>query len=157
MKNLESYTNHFRDIENVYYLNKRGRELVGCEKVVAKTLQYQHTLMRNDIYIHFGNPKLWQNEYMIPTPEFSIVTDAIFSVNRVQYFLEVDRMQKMNQNLEKLKKYYRFKQMELWQKHNGGKFPIVVFYTTKESRKNQLIESNPGLDLLVHTKEDLLL
>lgn len=111
--------------------------------------------MRNDIYAHFESPKLWQNEYVIPTTEFKIVTDAIFSIKGVQYFLEVDRMQKMNHNTEKLNQYKRFKEMELWQKKNGGRFPIVLFYTDKESRKHQLSSLNPGIDLIVYTKEDL--
>lgn len=143
-------------MENIYYLNKRGRELVGCDKVITKTLQFQHTLMRNDIYIHYGRPKLWQNEYVIPNPEFKIVTDAIFSVKGTQYFLEVDRLQKMSANLEKLKQYKRFKEMELWQKRNMGKFPIVLFYTEQDSRKWQIKESNPGIDLIVYSKKDLL-
>lgn len=112
--------------------------------------------MKNDIYIHFGCPKLWEGEYTIPTDEFTIVTDAVFSVKGVQYFLEVDRLQKMSQNTEKLKKYYRFKEMNLWQKRNGGRFPVVLFYTGKEKRKHQLNELNPGLEMQIYTKRDLI-
>jgi hypothetical protein len=112
--------------------------------------------MKNDIYIFYGKPKLWQTEYAIPNPEFTIVTDAIFSVKGVQYFLEVDRHQKMSSNIEKLKQYKRFKEMGLWQKRNMGKFPIVLFYTEQDSRKWQLKESNPGIDLQVYSKRDLL-
>jgi hypothetical protein len=155
MKNLESYTNHFLLNENIYYLNKKGRELLGSEKVVTKSIQVEHTIMRNDMYIHFECPKLWQNEYKVPNPEFTILPDAIFSVKGIQYFLEVDHMQKMKKNMEKLLKYKRFKEMELWQKKNMGRFPVVLFYTNKESRKQKLIESNPGVDLLVLSKEDL--
>jgi hypothetical protein len=143
-------------MENVYYLNKKGREFVGCEKVVTKTIQYEHTLMRNDIYIHFGCPKMWQSEYVIPTPDFTIKTDAVFSVKGVQYFLEVDRAQKMTKNLNKLERYKEFKEMELWQKRNGGRFPVVLFYTMKESRKEQFKLKNPGIELLVYTKKDLI-
>jgi hypothetical protein len=100
---------------------------------------------------------MWQNEYPIPTPEFRIVTDAVFSVNGTQYFLEVDRLQKMNANIEKLKLYKRFKDMELWQKRNGGRFPIVLFYTEQTTRKHQLNESCPdGLHLQVLSKKDLI-
>lgn len=161
MKNLAIYTNHFRNedkgLESVYYLNKKGREFVDCEKVVIKTDKYKHILLRNDIYIHFGCPKLWQNEYVIPTNDFKIVTDAIFVVGGVQYFLEVDHMQKMNKNMEKLNRYKTFKDLGLWQKQNEGRFPIVVFYTVKESRKEQFKLKNPGIELLVYTKEDLQL
>lgn len=128
---------------------------MGCQKIVTKTLQFQHTLMRNDIYIHFNQPKMWSNENSIVTPEFTFVPDSFFSVKDVQYFLEVDRLQKMKHNLEKLNHYKRFKEMNLWQKRNGGRFPIVLFYTDKESRKHQLSSLNPGIELQVYTKEDL--
>jgi hypothetical protein len=155
MKNLEKYTNRFLLNEYVYYLNKEGRGLLGSEKVVTKSLQVEHTLMRNDIYIHYGCPKLWQNEYKVPNPEFIIVPDAIFSVKGTQYFLEVDRLQKMKKNIDKLEKYKRFKDMGLWQKKNMGRFPVVLFYTEKESRKVHLMQNNPGIELLVYTKEEL--
>lgn len=111
--------------------------------------------MRNDIYIHFDKPKLWSNENVIEAQGIKVIPDALFSVKGVQYFLEVDRLQKMNTNLEKLKQYKRFKDTGLWQKRNMGKFPIILFYTTKDSRKYQLQESNPGLDLQILTTKDL--
>lgn len=136
----------------MYYLNKRGRDLVGCKKVVQKTPNFLHTIMRNDVYIYFNCPKKWVNEFQ--TPE--IVPDAVFEANGVQYFLEVDRLQKMNVNIEKLKTYKKLKDSGMWQMQNNGKFPIVLFYTTKDSRKYQLIESNPGIQLQVLTKGDLI-
>jgi hypothetical protein len=111
--------------------------------------------MRNDIYIHYRCPRKWQNDYPVPTKEFTIVPDAVFEVNGTQYFLEVDRMQKLNVNIEKLNKYKRFRDTNMWQMYNGGKFPVILFYVTKDSRKHQLMEKNPGLELLVLTKEDL--
>jgi hypothetical protein len=139
----------------VYYLNKAGRELVGSQKVITKTPNYLHTVMKNDIYIHFGCPKMWANETPIQTSEFMLVPDSFFSVKGVQYFLEVDRLQKMNTNFTKLNKYKTLHDLGLWQKRNGGRFPIVVFYTTKETRKHQLEEKNPGLQLMTLTKKDL--
>lgn len=104
------------------------------------------------MYIHYNCPKLWQSEYVIPTPDFTIVTDAVFSVGGVQYFLEVDRLQKMNANFEKLKNYKQFHDTGEWQKRNGGRFPVVLFYTEQEHRKHQLLEKNPGIKLEVLTK-----
>ncbi|MFL6558599.1 MAG: replication-relaxation family protein [Bacillus sp. (in: firmicutes)] len=155
LKNLQTYIQHFRENENIYYLNKAGRELVGCEKTITKTPHFHHTIMRNDVYIHFGCPKIWQNEFKIPNPEFTIIPDAVFNSKGTQYFLEVDHMQKMKKNIEKLNKYKRFKDMNLWQKKNMGRFPVVLFYTEKDSRKAQIIQANPGIELLVYTKEDL--
>jgi Replication-relaxation len=154
---LEKYTSHFRVIENIYYLNKEGRELIGSEKVITKTLQYEHTIMRNDIYVHFQCPKNWKNEYIIPTKEFRIVPDAVFQAENEVYFLEVDHMQKMKQNVEKIEKYKKFKEMGLWQQQNNGHFPTLLFYTTKDSRQHQLKEhcNQKELKCLVYTKEDL--
>ena len=112
--------------------------------------------MKNDIYIHYGKPKLWSNENPIITPDFKLIPDAIFSVKGVQYFLEVDRFQKMNANVEKLAQYKRFKEMESWQKRNMGRFPVVLFYTDKDSRKYQLMELAPeGLEFQALSKKDL--
>jgi hypothetical protein len=157
LKNLEKYTSHFRVIENIYYLNKEGRELIGSTKVVTKTLQYEHTIMRNDIYVHFQCPKNWMNEYVIPAKEFRIVADSVFQAEKEVYFLEVDNMQKMKQNYEKIDKYKRFKEMGLWQQQNAGHFPTLLFYTTKDNRQNQLREycKQKELKALVYTKEDL--
>ena len=155
MKNLEDYTNHFRDLENVYYLNKKGRELVGSKKVVAKTPNYLHTLMRNDIYIHFKQPKLWVSEYKVHAPAGIFIADALFSVDGTQYFLEVDRLQKMSENYNKLKRYKEFGEAGLWQKVHGGRFPIILFYTDKDKRKQQLIEKNPGISLQVLTVSEI--
>jgi hypothetical protein len=113
LKNLQTYTQHFRENEYIYYLNKAGRELVGCEKVITRNLQYHHILMRNDVYIHFGCPKIWQNEYKIPNPEFTIIPDAVFNSKGIQYFLEVDHLQKMKKNVEKLKRY-KEKSSKIW-------------------------------------------
>jgi hypothetical protein len=136
-------------------LNKAGREFVGSTKIVTKTLQWEHVVMKNDIYIHFDKPKLWANEIQLVNPEFTIIPDASFSVKGQQYFLEVDREQKMKANMEKLLQYKRFQDLGLWQKRNGGRFPIVLFYTNKEIRKHQLMESNPGINLQTLSKKDL--
>lgn len=141
----------------MYYLNKAGRELVGCDKVVTKSSQYKHTLMRNDIYIHFKCPQLWQNEFIIPLDsKHKIIPDAVFQVGQQQYFLEVDNLQKMKANIQKLELYKELRDMGKWQKKNNGRFPIVIFYTLTESRKNHLEEVKPT-DLLLRTmtKKDL--
>jgi hypothetical protein len=153
LKNLEKYIVHFREAENIYYLSKAGRELVGCEKVVKKNPNFMHTLMRNDIYVYFNCPKHWRNEFVIPTEEFKIVADAIFRVEKTDYFLEVDYTQKMKRNIEKINQYARFKEMNLWH----GVFPTLVFYTAKDSRQIQLRDycKQKELECKIYTKEDL--
>lgn len=157
LNNMSQYLNSFLDKEYVYYLNKAGREMVGSNKVLTKSMNYQHTLMRNDIYIHFGMPTEWRNEYPIRSSKGNFITDAVFRVDGKHYFLEVDRCQKMKVNLQKLQSYFSFQETGLWQRSNNGEFPTLIFYTLTDTRKNQLQEVNPGLDLLTFTKKDLLL
>lgn len=152
---MDTYLNSFRDAEQVYYLNKVGRERVGAIKAIAKNSQYKHTLMRNDIYTHYGCPEMWENEYPIKTEELYFVTDALFMVDGIHYFLEVDNQQKMQENKKKLNNYYLFKNTQLVQSKNNGTFPTLIFYTVTETRKAQLLELNPGLDLIVYTIQDL--
>lgn len=139
----------------IYYLNKNGRLAIGADKVVSKSSQYKHTIMRNDIYIHFNQPKLWQNEFSIKTPDMHFYADAVFKADNRDYFLEVDHKQKMTANKHKLNSYFRFKNTGLWQLKHSGTFPILLFYTLSETRKSQLQEMNPGLELLVYTTKDL--
>lgn len=153
---MDAYLNKFMDAEAVYYLNKVGRNTVGAEKIVTKNAQCQHTLMRNDIYIHFHCPEWWCSEYQIQTPDVSLIADAVFFSQNRYYFLEVDNQQKMTANKDKLFRYNTFKCSGLWQKNNNGSFPILLFYTLSEYRKSQLRELNPGLDLAIMTKKDLL-
>ena len=151
---MDPYLNSFRDIEQVYYLNKKGREKVGAEKVVTRNVQCKHTLMRNDVYIKYGCPKDWRNEFIVKTEEVNFIADAVFLVDGLQYFLEVDNQQKMRANKKKLENYYMFKELGNWQKYHKS-FPTLIFYTVTEARKAQLQELNPGLDLLIFTVADL--
>lgn len=158
MKQLSPYLNSFQDVEKIYYLNKAGRARTGATKVINKTVQYKHTLMKNDIYLFFSCKELiWRDEFTINCDvEGSFVADACFIINGQYYFLEVDHKQKMSTNIHKLNRYFRFMKTERWQKNNkSGTFPILLFYTASENRKVQLQEANPGLDLQVITTTDL--
>ena len=152
---MEPYLLSYIDSEQIYYLNKAGREAVGASKVITRNAQAKHTLMRNDIYIHFGCPEYWESELPIKTQGLHFIPDAVFVSNSKCYFLEVDNLQKMNANKNKLENYLKFKNTGLYQRQNNGAFPTLLFYTLTESRKAQLQELNPGLDLKVFTKKDL--
>lgn len=158
LSNMSEYLNNFMDKERIFYLNKKGRQITGARKELSKAHQYAHTLMRNDVYIHFNCPKMWQHEFTIRFDDVKFVADAVFQVGNQQYFLEVDRLQKMNSNFHKLKQYKRFKDTGLWQKKNDGRFPSVLFYTVTDSRRFQLLEKTPEhLAIQVVTRKDLLI
>jgi hypothetical protein len=136
----------------VYYLSKAGRERVGAKEAFTKNSSFRHTLMRNDIMIHYGMPVQWKNEVSYPIGDTTFSPDAGFAANGKQYFLEVDHLQKMNANAHKYKNYMELKQ--LWSVHQGA-FPTLIWYTETELRRNQLSELNPGLSVLIYTKKDL--
>lgn len=54
---MSRYLHHVYLDEYVYYLNKKGRELVGAEREFKKNSRIEHHLMRNDIYIFYHYPK----------------------------------------------------------------------------------------------------
>lgn len=153
---MEPLLNVFRYTEHIYYLNKTGRLAVGAEKEVTKAGNWTHTLMRNDIYIHYGCPEIWENEFEVKDGLISFFADAVFMAGGQAYFLEVDNQQKMKENKDKLLRYKAFKDGGRWQKSHNGNFPFLLFYTSSEARKAQIREmSPPGLDLKVLTSSDL--
>jgi hypothetical protein len=144
--------------KNVYYLNKKGRDYIGSDNEVSYSLQIDHHLMRNDLYIHFKCPKGWQIERKISFgvigKEHFIVPDACFSKDGVWNFIEIDRVQKMVKNQEKIKYYSELSPiMEAHYKYK----PVIIFYTARSSRKGKFQElcKEANLNAIIYTQEDL--
>src|SRR5690625_4638799 len=115
LNNMSEYISCFRDAENIYYLNKEGRERVGADTVRHKINQVSHYLMRNDLYIHLG-PQEWRNEVRVGVKDVvTVVPDAYFKYNQMLHFLEVDHTQKMFKNKEKIDRYKALKETGVYQ------------------------------------------
>lgn len=153
LQKLSPYLNSFRSDENIYYLNKQGRELVGTDKVMTKNMHYHHILMRNDAYILFGCPSYWKPETPIKTSQFTIVPDVFFC-KRQYHFLEVDRTQKMTVNYNKIKRYKALHESGVFQRRYKH-FPKLVWITTTDYRMNKLLEVSGDLPCDVYTVKDL--
>lgn len=157
---------------NVYYLNKLGRELIGAETEMKWTLQAEHHLLRNDLYIHYNCPDDWQVEEQVtfkvkesamsyeagklvqPYKEMYIIPDATFTVEGKYHLAEVDRTQSMADNKKKIENYALLTPAIYEQyKH----MPIIVFYTVTEIRREKLKElcRENKVSCVVYTKEDL--
>jgi hypothetical protein len=133
----------------IYHLNKLGRERIGCEIIRHKTNQVNHYLMRNDYYI-FRKPYEWKNEIKISVEnEVTVIPDAYFRHDKSLHFLEVDHIQKMIKNHEKIEKYKKLKEIEVFQK-KYNQFPKLVWVTLTENRKKQLLEWCKDLDVTVY-------
>jgi hypothetical protein len=119
------------------------------------SLQVEHHVMRNDIWLYYYCPKDWQIEVPITIrsglEQLVLVPDAMFTLEGKPYFLEVDRTQNMHKNKEKIDLYARLNPLM-------PDKPTIIFYTTTELRKQKLKEygSSKGLECRVLMKEDLV-
>jgi hypothetical protein len=156
LKELSDYMSSFReeDQPTIYCLNKEGREYVNCSKVRRKNKFVKHYLMRNDFYIYMGYPHDWENEIKVDDGTFTIICDSYFKSDGKYNFLEVDSKQKMNQNRKKVEQYKGLMKGGSVTKHLGY-FPKLIWLTTTELRRKQLIELCKGLPYKVYTINDI--
>lgn len=155
LKNLSPYLTTFREeASNIYFLNKEGREYVNSQKERRKNQFVNHVIMRNDFYIFTGFPHDWKNEIKFTDNEYTIICDAFYKSKDKYHFLEVDSLQKMKANREKIENYKGLFENRTLHEHFGY-FPKLVWITTSELRKRQLIELCKGLPYAVYTTKDI--
>jgi hypothetical protein len=132
LNSMSQYLGSFRHgLENVYYLNKAGREHVGCNIIRKKTPNIQHFLMRNQLWIAMGMPHSWQNEIKVIVKDINIVCDARFLLEKTDILVEVDITQSMAKNRAKIEKYKRIKEL------TGNEFHLI-WVTETEGRRASL-------------------
>jgi hypothetical protein len=156
LANLSDFVANFRGEsgESIFCLNRAGRERVGAEVVRQKTNQVNHFLMRNDFYIRFL-PEDWKNEMKMSVKDVvTVIPDAYFRYEMRRHFLEVDHLQHMHKNREKIEKYRKLKETGAFQEKLKY-FPRLVWVTMAESRKKQLLEWSVGLEAIVYTWEEI--
>jgi hypothetical protein len=146
---MDEYLSCFRHGENVYYLNKQGRERVNSAKICKKTMQVDHYLMRNWLYITLGCPSSWKNEIKIKVRDLHIVTDAKFEENGVINVVETDITQKMIENRKKVSNYRKFVEITRLKVR-------LHWVTTTHNRQRQLYEICEGLDTKVYLTQDFI-
>jgi hypothetical protein len=150
LKGMSEYLSFFRDGEKVYYLNKAGRERVNCKKVRKKTLQARHYIMRNHIYIAFGQPSTWKNEVKLEVPKVvKVIADALFIKDKRYHIVEVDHTQKMSKNRTKIEKYRKLVDLGVFEKP-----PYFIWITTTDYKRKQITKLCEGLDHHVFTIKD---
>jgi hypothetical protein len=147
LKDMSEYLSSFRHGENVYYLNKQGRERVKSEKICKKTIQVNHYLMRNSLYIALGCPAKWKNEMKMKVGNTYIIADALFEEKEVINIVEVDFTQKMMENRKKMERYRKI--IEL----TGRQFKFH-WITTTHNRQKQISEMCYDLDYHVSLAKD---
>ncbi|WP_404427329.1 replication-relaxation family protein [Ureibacillus chungkukjangi] len=152
-RRLSDYLMTIREgYQTIYYLSKEGREYVDCEKVRKKGGHVQHVIMRNQFWLFYVCPRDWKNEVKISNGKIFIVADAMFSRNGFQCFLEVDNLQSMKENREKIKRYKELMQSIVMKL---GYYPTLIWVTTTEHRRKQLEKACEGLKVKVYTINDI--
>ena len=142
--------------ENIYYLNKAGRDRVGATIARQKIAQANHYLMRADAFIYYGSPADWRNEIKITVPDVvRVIPDAIFTKEARKHFVEIDHLQAMSKNAEKIQRYRKLKETGALQ-DKYLHFPRLVWVTLTEARRKQLTDLSKGLEVTIHLWADLI-
>lgn len=154
LQSLSQYVHTHREgYDTIYYLNKAGREYTGAKKVLRYTQFVPHVIMRNEFFL-YAKPTEWKPEMKAKDGADSIVCDAWFMASQRYHFLEVDNKQKMSENKVKIQTYLRMNQRGILKKHFKY-FPMLVWVTTSEHRKSQLLSLCEGLPVKVYTINDI--
>jgi hypothetical protein len=154
--------------EKVMYLNKKGREFIASEKGDIQINQHTlHSLLRNEVYMHFKCPFDWKNEHTLEanakgqisgeilfqgltlSNKKKVIADAVFSRNGYLYVIEVDNERKMIDNKKKIESYKEI--LPVYKNQN----PVLYFFTKTESRKGKLQEWLKGINHKVMTFEEI--
>lgn len=134
----EKLISSIRYERKIYYLSNRGKERVGSNKSKLQRDKIKHTLMRNDLYIKLGMPSSWENEKTVIYNNEVIIPDAIYKEKGIYHFVEIDNVQTMKTNIEKIKKYKElFRIIFNEYRHH----PVLVWYSLSDVRKKKLKEA----------------
>lgn len=126
----------------IYFLSRRGSDLIGVEKQRLKQAQIDHAIMRNELRSKLNYPKDWRNEVPIKiNGEVFVVADAVYSEGGRIYFVEIDNKMSMQSNNHKIKRYAEII-------HGLNRPATLGWYTLVESRKEKLRENcaKAGID-----------
>ncbi|EJR95206.1 MULTISPECIES: replication-relaxation family protein [Bacillus] len=153
LKDLREYchvTSHNR--EYVYYLNKKGCALLGLEPDERKKKhQLEHILLRNEAWMWLDFPD-WKTEQVIKfryqNEEKIIVPDAYYLIDQVPHFVEIDRLQHMKNNEEKIQYYSLIAKLYKKQKDI---VPNILFFTISDYREKKLESYGMKYNVYVRT------
>ncbi|KAB8138420.1 hypothetical protein F9U64_05315 [Gracilibacillus oryzae] len=121
--------------KKIYFLSNRGKERVGVTQSKLKRDKIKHTLMRNDLYIKLGMPEGWKKEIPVHFGTETLISDATFQRAGRYSFVEIDNVQTMKTNYEKIRKYRALSNL-IKQQYNH--VPTLIWYSLSETRKEKL-------------------
>ncbi len=168
---LDEYLHVVRSNQKIVYLNKDGRQLIGSENEIKKSMLFDHILLANDAYIYYNCPVDWKREYSIEatskdlelhsfgiqikglsTAKKKIIPDAIFSRNGYAYLVEIDNTRTMQDNKKKIERY-----KEMWTdiKEHFGVQPKLCIFTQSEKRKREFLKLCEKMPCEIYTFSEI--
>lgn len=153
MQSMNDLVSSFRDTENVYYLNKSGRERIGSTIVRQKISPVTHYLMRNDVFIQ-RKPEIFEPEMKITVGNTTVIPDVWMRHNGAYYFVEIDNTQRMVKNTQKLERYKKLKESGAFQQKYGY-FPRILWVTALASRQKVLADMFNEFETIVQLWEEI--
>ncbi|KAA0547593.1 hypothetical protein FZW96_12155 [Bacillus sp. BGMRC 2118] len=162
LRDMHEYLNHFRGDENIYYLNQKGRDMIGSSKEMKRNQQTEHYLMHNDIYIYLGCPSDWKVESptsfkanvnlgggVISSKEITLIPDGKCTITGLRHYIEVDNARVMKENQKKIESYSLLKRVSDFK---------LIFYTSSDIRRKKLVEwcNVKNINYEVLTKSDIV-
>jgi len=121
--------------QKIYYLSNRGKERIGSNQSRLKRNKIKHTLMRNDLYIKLGMPSTWKKEVPVNFNNETLIPDAMYMENGKYMFVEIDNVQTMRTNYDKIKKYKELSKIIFKQYSHH---PTLIWYSLSNVRKEKL-------------------
>lgn len=132
---------HVRYDYKVYYLSNKGMSRIDAKKKLKRSW-VTHSLMRNDLYIKLGMPATWEKEKPITWNGNKLIPDAYFIQNNEYHFVEIDNLQSMQNNYDKIDKYRDlFKAIFRKYKHH----PTLIWFSNSEIRTQKIKEKTRGM------------
>lgn len=120
----------------VYYLSNRGKERIGSNQSKLGRNKIRHTLLRNDLYIKLGMPDNWETEVPINIGgETILIADAMYEKDGRYIFVEIDNVQTMRTNYDKIKRY---KELSTTFFKQRGQHLSLAWYSLSDVRKKKL-------------------
>jgi len=134
---------HVRYDYKVYYLASKGRGWIGSNKKLKRSW-ITHSLMRNDLYIKLGMPPTWKIERPITWNGNRLTPDAYFTKQNKYHFVEIDNLQSMQNNYDKIEKYRDLFQA-MYRKYKYH--PTLIWCSNSEVRKNKIKAKAQGMKI----------
>lgn len=123
-----------RTEKKIYFLSNKGKNVIASNQGDLKKSHIQHNLMRNDLYIKLGMPASWKKEQPVSWNDNKLIPDATFKTDKFN-FVEIDNLQNMKTNIDKLIKYKDLSEV-IYSQYNHK--PLIIWFTLSQARKDRL-------------------